>query len=48
MNIILKEHDRSIKYNDPIFNINWGTRDVILSEKDKNAPLYKDSDVSFE
>ena len=43
-----KEHDRSIKYNDPIFNINWGTRDVILSEKDKNAPLYKDSDVSCE
>lgn len=43
-----KEHDRSIKFDDPLFNIDWKVEKFILSEKDKNAPLYKDSDVSFE
>lgn len=43
-----KEHDRSIKYNDPIFNIDWVVDNVILSDKDKNAPFYRDSDISFE
>ncbi|MDY0277078.1 MAG: dTDP-4-dehydrorhamnose 3,5-epimerase [Acholeplasma sp.] len=42
-----KEHDRSIKYNDELFSINWKIDNPILSEKDKNAPLYKDSDISF-
>lgn len=42
-----KENDRSIRYNDPLFNIDWGTDEIILSEKDKNAPLYYDSDVDF-
>ena len=35
------EHDRSIKYNDPLFNIEWPNIEVILSDKDKNAPLFK-------
>ena len=47
-----KEHDRSIIYNDPELNINWkleeyGITEPILSEKDRNAPLLKDSDVNF-
>jgi dTDP-4-dehydrorhamnose reductase/dTDP-4-dehydrorhamnose 3,5-epimerase len=43
----LKEHDRSIKYNDPELGIDWGIDRPILSEKDQNAPLLKDSDVNF-
>lgn len=42
-----KEYDRSIKYNDPLFEIDWGIEDPQLSEKDREAPLYKDSDVNF-
>ncbi len=43
-----KNSDRSIRYNDPAFGIDWGTNAPVLSEKDLNAPLYADSDVSFE
>ncbi|GAB6189636.1 dTDP-4-dehydrorhamnose 3,5-epimerase [Marinitoga arctica] len=47
-----KEHDRSIKYNDPEINIDWnlekyGIKEPILSEKDKNAPYLKNSDCNF-
>lgn len=42
-----KEHDRSIKFNDPLFNVDWGIKDPILSEKDINAPLFNDSDANF-
>lgn len=39
--------DRSIAYNDKEFNINWEIESPILSEKDKNASLLKDSDINF-
>jgi dTDP-4-dehydrorhamnose 3,5-epimerase len=39
--------DRSIHYADPQININWTVKKVILSEKDKNAPQLKDSDINF-
>ena len=42
-----KESDRSIRFNDPEIGVEWGIEDPILSEKDKNAPLLKDSDCSF-
>lgn len=42
-----KSLDRSIKYDDPQIGIDWPIDDVILSEKDKNAPSLKDSDVNF-
>lgn len=42
-----KQLDRSIKYNDPSIGVKWPIDEVILSEKDKNAPLLKDSDVNF-
>ena len=42
-----KECDRSIRYDDPHFNIDWLVKDVILSDKDKNAPEFEDSDVDF-
>ncbi|HOX41379.1 MAG TPA: dTDP-4-dehydrorhamnose 3,5-epimerase [bacterium] len=40
-------HDRSIRFDDPEIGIDWGIDSPILSEKDKNAPLLKDSDVNF-
>lgn len=41
------EFDRSIRYDDPELNIDWGVSDPVISEKDKNAPLLKDSDINF-
>lgn len=35
-----KHSDRSILWNDPKFNIIWPIKEPILSDKDKNAPLF--------
>ncbi len=40
--------DRSVRYDDPAFGIDWGVQSPVLSEKDRNAPLFSESDVSFE
>lgn len=45
--IYSKEHDRSIRYDDPAIGIEWGITEPILSEKDLQAPLLADSDVNF-
>lgn len=42
-----KETDRSVRFNDPEFGVIWETENPILSDKDKNAPLFKDSDCLF-
>ncbi len=42
-----KESDRSIRFDDPEIGVEWGITNPQLSEKDKNAPLLKDSDCSF-
>jgi dTDP-4-dehydrorhamnose reductase/dTDP-4-dehydrorhamnose 3,5-epimerase len=42
-----REHDRSLKYNDPELGIKWGINRPILSQKDLNAPMLKDSDANF-
>ena len=42
-----KAADRSVRFDDPVFGIDWGIADPVLSDKDKNAPLYRDSDVRF-
>lgn len=42
------EHDRSICYCDEEFAIEWGIDNPVLSQKDKEAPLFKDTDVSYE
>lgn len=39
--------DRSIRFDDPDIGINWGIADPILSDKDKSAPLLRDSDCNF-
>lgn len=41
------ENDRSIRYNDPELNIDWGMEQPILSDGDLNAPLLKNSDCDF-
>ena len=40
-------NDRSIRYNDPAFGIDWDTENPILSKKDSENPLFADSDVRF-
>ena len=42
-----KEHDRSIRFDDPTFSIDWGIENPIMSEKDLCAPYYVDSDCNF-
>lgn len=42
-----KEHDRSVRFDDPDLGVDWGISDPILSEKDKKAPWYKESDCNF-
>lgn len=41
------ENDRSIRYDDPSINIKWEIEELILSEKDKNAPFAENSDCNF-
>lgn len=40
-------NDRSVRWNDPAIGVAWGVTDPILSQKDTDAPLLKDSDVAF-
>lgn len=42
------ENDRSVCFCDSEIGVEWGVENPVLSEKDKNAPLLKYSDVSFE
>jgi dTDP-4-dehydrorhamnose 3,5-epimerase len=47
-NFYSKEHDRSIRFDDPQIGVDWGGKvEPILSDKDLNAPLLKDAEVSF-
>jgi len=41
------QYDRAIFWNDPEIGINWGIDNPILSEKDLNAPLLKNSDSNL-
>ena len=41
------ECDRSIRYDDPDFAVDWGDIEPILSDKDLKAPLAKDCDCNF-
>lgn len=42
-----KESEGSIRWNDPDLGIDWGIKDPIMSEKDKNATLFKDFQSKF-
>jgi dTDP-4-dehydrorhamnose 3,5-epimerase len=41
-NFYNNEYERSIKYDDPELNIDWKVDSPIVSEKDKNAPTFKE------
>jgi dTDP-4-dehydrorhamnose 3,5-epimerase len=43
-NFYNKESEGAVKFNDPDLNIDWqiGEKDMILSEKDQNAPSFKE------
>ena len=50
-NLYSKDCDRGIRYDDPSINVDWGGLlnciEPILSDKDINGPLLKDSDCNF-
>lgn len=46
-NLYTPSLDRAIAWNDPEISIDFGTDSPIVSEKDRNAPFLKDSDVNF-
>lgn len=39
--------DRSVRFDDPEIGVDWGISDPVLSQKDMDAPLLKDSDANF-
>jgi dTDP-4-dehydrorhamnose 3,5-epimerase len=41
------EHDRSFRWNDPTINIDWPTDNPVLSERDKNSPLFEKAENNF-
>jgi dTDP-4-dehydrorhamnose 3,5-epimerase len=41
-NMYNKASEGSIRWNDPDLNIDWGITEPLLSDKDKEAPLFKD------
>ena len=46
-NLYNAEADRSIRWDDPELGIDWETVNPILSAKDAQAPMLKDSDCDF-
>lgn len=46
-NLYSPENDRSVRFDDPDINIDWGIKNLILSDKDKTAPFFRDSDCNF-
>lgn len=46
-NYYAPESDRGILWNDKDLGVKWGIETPILSEKDKNAVSFRDSDVDF-
>ena len=46
-NIYSPEYDRSVRYNDPAFSIDWKEENPIMSAKDTENKLLCDSDIHF-
>lgn len=42
-----KESEGFLNYNDPEINIDWGMENLILIDRDANAPFLKDIDINF-
>jgi len=41
------KHDVSVRWNDPAFDIDWGIVAPLLSDKDANAPLWRELRKEF-
>lgn len=41
------EADRNIRWDDPEIGVDWGIDTPVLSPKDQNAPLLRESDCNF-
>ncbi|MGE4465965.1 dTDP-4-dehydrorhamnose 3,5-epimerase [Sphaerochaeta sp.] len=39
------QYERGIRWDDPVLAIEWGVKDVIVSDKDMKQPLFKDAEV---
>lgn len=46
-NFYAREYDRGVRFDDPAIGVDWENDDPVLSEKDRNAPLLRDSDCNF-
>ena len=46
-NFYAPEHEGGIRWDDPELNIDWGVENPVLSEKDRNSPLLKDTITDF-
>lgn len=46
-NYYSKECDRSVRFDDEAIGVEWNVENPIISDKDMNAPLLKDSDCNF-
>ena len=46
-NYYAPEYDRGIRFDDPDININWNflKEEILVSDKDKNAPFLKDAEI---
>lgn len=42
------EHDRGILWNDPALSIDWPISEPILSDKDRQHPLFANAEFNFE
>jgi dTDP-4-dehydrorhamnose 3,5-epimerase len=41
------EAERAVLYNDPDVAIDWPLEPAIISQKDKDAPRFKDAEYNF-
>lgn len=46
-NFYAPEHEGGIRWDDPELNIDWGVENPVLSAKDRNSPLLKDTITDF-
>jgi dTDP-4-dehydrorhamnose 3,5-epimerase len=46
-NYYSREHERAIRYNDPVLNIQWNVQNPLVSPKDLVAPLFSEIGKDF-
>lgn len=46
-NLYSKEHDRSLRFDEPAIGVEWGIEEPLLSAKDLEAPWLEQSDCNF-